>query len=78
MSIRLTDGQIEYIWNNLSNKKVVDLLANDVENSVAIICDFIHSIDGLVFLAHPYLYGMKDTLKELSEINNKLYYEYYL
>ncbi len=43
MSIRLTDGQIEYIWNNLSNKKVVDLLANDVENSVAIICDFIHS-----------------------------------
>ena len=32
------------------------------------ICDFIHKIDGLVFLAHPYLYGMKDTMKELDNM----------
>ncbi|MBR3161501.1 MAG: PHP domain-containing protein [Bacilli bacterium] len=32
------------------------------------ICEIIHSFDGLVFLAHPYLYGMKDFYKSLYSI----------
>ena len=35
------------------------------------ICEIIHNMDGLVFLAHPYLYGMKDTMNEIKNMYNK-------
>lgn len=34
------------------------------------VCDLIHELNGLVFLAHPFLYGMKDTLTELKTMYN--------
>lgn len=42
MTIKLTDAQIAFIWRNLKNDEIVDLLAEDVENSVDLFCDFIH------------------------------------
>ena len=42
-----------------------------LNKSIDEVCDIIHSIDGLVFLAHPFLYGMKDIMEELKEMYTK-------
>jgi len=41
-TIKLTDGQIMSVWNNLSKKEKIDLLGEDVEASVDMFCEFIH------------------------------------
>lgn len=41
MTIKLTDGQINCILNNLSRQQLIDFLARDIEQSVHWICDFI-------------------------------------
>ena len=41
MTIKLTDGQINCVLNNLSRQQLIDFLARDIEQSVHWICDFI-------------------------------------
>lgn len=41
MTLKLTDGQINCVLNNLSRQQFIDFLARDIEQSVHWICDFI-------------------------------------